>query len=336
MSMALFHPFSIESLTSGIGAPMQYGDYQRPEYLSTPSLNFTALTRAVDPEDDAAFPIPNLHSSSSAGSSGLPSPASTSSVSEGTAPSPSPSVASTSSDTALDLTQTLRSLERTSDRLTATSEDKSGKPSLSYIALISMAILSTREKKMLLSDIYQHIMDNFPYYSNKEKAWRNSVRHNLSLNECFIKNGRADNGKGHYWSIHPACIEDFSKGDFRRRQARRRAKRSSPDTSSLKMNQSQHSKLNYHYSLGYVPMTSVMSSYSSYHPYASPATRYQAPPLHHYPHSAQNPHTLFPALSQALPQDIFLSSTNSSCKYASLPDHQTPELPIDFKPYFYK
>ena len=59
-----------------------------------------------------------------------------------------------------------------------------------------MAILSDVDKKMVLSDIYEYIMDNFPYYNEQNKVWKNSIRHNLSLNECFIKNGRADSGKG--------------------------------------------------------------------------------------------------------------------------------------------
>ena len=104
------------------------------------------------------------------------------------------------------------------------SRSEDGKPVHSYIALISKAILSHPEKKMVLSDIYQFIMENFSYYNNDEKAWRNSIRHNLSLNECFIKVGRAENGKGNYWSIHPSCVDDFAKGDYRRRQARRRAR----------------------------------------------------------------------------------------------------------------
>ena len=99
-----------------------------------------------------------------------------------------------------------------------------GKPVYSYLALISKAILSHPDKKMVLSDIYQYVMENFPYYNNDEKAWRNSIRHNLSLNECFVKVGRSENGKGNYWSIHPSCIDDFAKGDYRRRQARRRAR----------------------------------------------------------------------------------------------------------------
>nr|XP_056699970.1 hepatocyte nuclear factor 3-gamma-like [Euleptes europaea] len=105
------------------------------------------------------------------------------------------------------------------------SPDPLDKPNLSYIALISTAILSSPEKKLLLCDIYQWIMDKYPYFKNKEKSWRNSVRHNLSLNECFVKAGRSDNGKGHFWAVHPANLEDFSKGDYHRRRARRRIRR---------------------------------------------------------------------------------------------------------------
>lgn len=106
--------------------------------------------------------------------------------------------------------------------------DPDVKPTHSYIALIAMAILSCPSKKMILGDIYQYISDNFPYYRNKDKSWRNSIRHNLSLNECFIKAGRSENGKGNYWAIHPANLEDFANGDFRRRRARRRVRRSNP------------------------------------------------------------------------------------------------------------
>uniref|UniRef100_H3ARL7 Fork-head domain-containing protein n=1 Tax=Latimeria chalumnae TaxID=7897 RepID=H3ARL7_LATCH len=111
--------------------------------------------------------------------------------------------------------------ESLSEEVNDSLEDPRDKPTQSYIALISMAILSSPEKKLLLSDIYQWIMDNYPYFKNKDKSWRNSVRHNLSLNECFIKAGRSDNGKGHFWAIHPANLEDFSKGDYHRRRARR-------------------------------------------------------------------------------------------------------------------
>jgi len=99
------------------------------------------------------------------------------------------------------------------------------KPQHSYIGLIAMAILSTPEHKMVLADIYQYILDNYPYFRNRGPGWRNSIRHNLSLNDCFVKSGRSANGKGHYWAIHPANLEDFIKGDFRRRKAQRKVRR---------------------------------------------------------------------------------------------------------------
>ncbi|KAK6188995.1 hypothetical protein SNE40_005055 [Patella caerulea] len=146
----------------------------------------------------------------------------------------------------------------------------SEKPAHSYIALISMSILNSPEKKVLLGDIYQYIMDNFPYYNNKEKAWRNSIRHNLSLNECFIKSGRADNGKGNYWSIHPACIEDFSRGDFRRRQARRRARRNT-------MSEMSKRPMSYQYGMGYVPMTTSTLPFGS--PLCYPQSHFTPNPM---------------------------------------------------------
>ena len=153
--------------------------------------------------------------------------------------------------------------------------NSSEKPPYSYIALISMAILEHPQRKMMLGDIYSYITTKFSFYRNAtDRAWRNSIRHNLSLNECFMKSGRADNGKGNYWSIHPACVEDFKKGDFRRRQARRRARRSqqTSDINAL--------PLSYRYALGFVPMTNNMSSSTkassrtsrAHHPYKSYAS----------------------------------------------------------------
>jgi len=88
-----------------------------------------------------------------------------------------------------------------------------------------MAILGSKERKLVLSDIYQWILDNYPYFRRRGPGWRNSIRHNLSLNDCFVKAGRSANGKGHYWAIHPANVEDFERGDFRRRRAQRKVRR---------------------------------------------------------------------------------------------------------------
>ena len=100
------------------------------------------------------------------------------------------------------------------------------KPSYSYIGLIAMAILSTPDRQLVLSDIYQWILDHYPYFRTRGFGWRNSIRHNLSLNDCFVKSSRSTNGKGHYWRIHPANLADFMNGDFRRRRAQRRARKS--------------------------------------------------------------------------------------------------------------
>ena len=94
-----------------------------------------------------------------------------------------------------------------------------------FVAVIAQSILSVPSKRMTLSSIYSYIANHYPHF-DKEKGpgWRNSVRHNLSSNDCFVKASRAENGKGHYWMIHPKDLPEFSKGNFRRRRKPRRPK----------------------------------------------------------------------------------------------------------------
>ena len=98
----------------------------------------------------------------------------------------------------------------------------------SYIAVIAKAILSSPGQRCSLKDIYTFIQQNDSRFAKKSpQSWKNSVRHNLSLNECFVKFGRCKGEKGSYWTIHPANLMDFLSGDYRRRKAKARVRVSS-------------------------------------------------------------------------------------------------------------
>ncbi|KAI9349202.1 hypothetical protein BDR26DRAFT_853217 [Obelidium mucronatum] len=78
------------------------------------------------------------------------------------------------------------------------------RPTISYAAMISQAILSSSEGKLTLAEIYAWIMETYPYYRGTTTGWQNSIRHNLSLNKAFKKVAREEpGGKGGWWTVDP-------------------------------------------------------------------------------------------------------------------------------------
>ncbi|XP_060946852.1 forkhead box protein J1-A [Limanda limanda] len=98
--------------------------------------------------------------------------------------------------------------------------DPSIKPPHSYATLICMSLQASGGGKTTLSCIYRWISDNFCYYRHAEPTWQNSIRHNLSLNKCFIKVPRQKDepGKGGFWKIDPQYAERLLSGAYKKRR----------------------------------------------------------------------------------------------------------------------
>ncbi|XP_045764094.1 forkhead transcription factor HCM1-like [Maniola jurtina] len=79
------------------------------------------------------------------------------------------------------------------------------KPPFTYPELIEKALRERGE--LTVSAIYQWISDHYPYYKANDERWKNSVRHNLSINPHFRKGARASQGAGHLWSLAANAID---------------------------------------------------------------------------------------------------------------------------------
>lgn len=77
------------------------------------------------------------------------------------------------------------------------------KPEDSYAYMILKALSSSKDGMLTLNEIYTWIEMNYSYFRTADVIWKNSIRHNLSLNAAFKKNPRnaMQKGKGGYWSI---------------------------------------------------------------------------------------------------------------------------------------
>lgn len=190
-----------------------------PKSIPSLQLGFSDSSTSTPPPQHAGL---SSRTSSPVGSSGDSSGYSSLLSSTPSSSGSSSDVSSSGSPTPVTAATTARQLEQPK----VTKSNSLKKPSASYIEMIARALLSTVNTKMILSEIYVYIQEKYPYYKNAPDGnWRNAVRHNLCVNDCFIKSGRSNSGRGYFWTIHPACLEMFSRGDFSRMRARRLAQK---------------------------------------------------------------------------------------------------------------
>jgi hypothetical protein len=79
------------------------------------------------------------------------------------------------------------------------------RPGPSFASIIGQAILKCAAGGLSLEHIYRYVEAAWPYFRAGDGAWRNSVRHNLSIHKMFETIPRTEKfppGKGGIWIIH--------------------------------------------------------------------------------------------------------------------------------------
>ncbi|XP_014244912.1 defective pharyngeal development protein 4-like [Cimex lectularius] len=107
-------------------------------------------------------------------------------------------------------------------RLEYVDTSQNAKPGLTYTELIEKALKEKGE--LTVSEIYKWIYSNYPYYKKHDGRWKNSIRHNLSINPQFRKGERCNNG-GHFWTLNKEYDDQFKRWQEQKKGSREERKR---------------------------------------------------------------------------------------------------------------
>ena len=77
------------------------------------------------------------------------------------------------------------------------------KPPYAYVGMITYAIHSSPDRSLTLAAIKDKLSEMFEFFRGSYDGWKDSVRHNLSHNACFVRNLVSPNPKlkGSQWTV---------------------------------------------------------------------------------------------------------------------------------------
>ncbi|XP_072547284.1 forkhead box protein N1 [Salminus brasiliensis] len=195
------------------------------------------------------------------------------------------------------------------------------KPIYSYSILIFMALRNSRTGSLPVSEIYSFMTEHFPYFKTAPDGWKNSVRHNLSLNKCFEKvenkNGNSSR-KGCLWALNPAKVEKMQEELHKWRRK---------DPVTVRRSMARPEELDH--LLGERPeKQKSLSAHLNNHTYPQ-FPRVTMPPSYNLGTHIRRPqYTHYSSPSQAVPQNPYLaSSTHAFSFYPSISQQPSTRLP---------